>query len=566
MQKIVLLFFFSFATVLVLYGQGTDSWELTPVGVLNTPGDEYAPRVTANGILYSRSPVVGDQDVGLRTELLFSAFRRNGLQEGRSFSEELSSPLHESHATMGPNEDFVVFSRNSPSKRNARNFLYLSKIGVYDFQESNELPFNDPRFNTTHPSLDPSGKRLLFSSDRPGGFGGFDLYYAEFKNGEWSKPINLGEEVNSKSDEIFPYWSDNNQISFSSNRPGGLGGIDLYLLDASENTWKQVKHLGKPFSSKGDDHGLSWSTTRGKGYLASNREGGQGGDDIYSFTFSKESPIPWLASKEPRIDLVILNSEREVIASVDDNSKWYGRLSTFPQREGKTTQQLATQLCGEPAKGQQGAPDSIFMSSIRIETTQADFFAPIENVTLRNPSTTEKYDLKDASGGGCIAFSSKPESWIVEKTGFAPQTIRLDPALPYQRIRLEVNQPTDTIVLHTSFESDQRIFYDLSNEIEKYLASAENISGYQLVNIDLSLLTSHKPKSAREEAERLTEIITKALPVHTSLTIQSKGLSVYSDEGRREQDKVGTSAEARVEFELQLRRIPDKSGIGLNLD
>ncbi len=315
MIKFANTFLLCVTLTLVLTAQQNSGWELTPVNILNTPGDEYAPQMGPAGLLYARNPVVGDQSVELRSELMYSAFRQNGQFSGRSFSEELSSASHEGSISIGPNGDFVIFSRNSQSGRSSRNYLYMSQIGVYDYQKATELPFNDPRFNTTHPALDQSGKRLIFASDRPGGFGGFDLYYAEYKQGQWSKPINLGSEVNSKNDEIFPFWGDHNQLTFSSDRPGGLGGLDLYLLDANDEVWSRVQHLGAPFSSEGDDKGITWSVEKGKGFISSNRDGGNGGDDLYSFTFSAESPISWMTqSPESKLKTAEVESELSTTA------------------------------------------------------------------------------------------------------------------------------------------------------------------------------------------------------------------------------------------------------------
>ena len=305
MIKFAITFLFSLMLSVGLTAQHESGWQLTPVNILNTPGDEYAPQLGADGLLYSRNPVAGDEDVALRSELMYSTFRQNGQSAGRIFSEELSTPFHEGSYSVGPKGNFVVFSRNSPSNRNSRNYIYLSKIGVYDYQKAEELPFNDPRFNTTHPALDQSGKRMLFASDRPGGFGGFDLYYAEFRQGEWSIPINLGPEVNSMNDEIFPCWGENDQLTFSSDRPGGLGGFDLYLLNVNETMWSRVIHLCAPFSSKGDDKGLTWSAAQGKGFVSSNRDGGVGGDDLYSFTFSEKSPVSWIIAEQGLADQAV---------------------------------------------------------------------------------------------------------------------------------------------------------------------------------------------------------------------------------------------------------------------
>ncbi|MFK8058411.1 MAG: hypothetical protein AB8F78_19960 [Saprospiraceae bacterium] len=553
---------------MALSAQQDDGWKLTPVEVLNTSGDEYAPRLESLGLLYSRSPVAGDSDIELRTELMYSAFRQNGLQEGGLFSEELSSPLHESSACLGPNADFVVFSRNSPSKRATTNFLYFSRIGVHDFQKAEQLPFNDSRFNTAHPSLDRSGKRLLFSSDRPGGYGGFDLYYAEYKDGVWSKAINLGKDVNSKSDEIFPFWGDNEQITFSSNRPGGFGGIDLYLLDASNAEWKRVKHLGRPFSSEGDDHGLSWSTAHGKGFLASNREGGKGGDDIYSFTFSDSSPISWLDPGAATDELVVLNGNREVVALLDDRNHWRGSLSTFPNAKDLEHQELARRFCGSFKQGASGSPDTIIANGVRIEIERSDIHQPLVDVKFRNAE--EESDptvyLTGMTGGVCLPSPSQKQSWLLEKQGFSPQTITVNSSVPFVEAQMEMSLPADSIVLRNMVVANRRIAGSLSEKLISSLAGVVLESEYQIVSLQVNLLSSHTPKYARAEADRLAKVIVKELSVHPSIEVESSGVSLFSDEGSREQARVGITAEALVEYELLLKKIPAGKGIGLNLD
>lgn len=567
-QNYALTLLFSIVFLGSLHAQQARGWNLTHVDVLNTPGDEYSPRIEEHGLLYSRSPVSDDANVSLRTELMYSAFRQNGLQEARLFSDELSTPLHESSACLGPNEDFVIFSRNSPAKRNPTNYLYLSKSGVLDFQEAEPLPFNDPRFNSAHPTLDDSGKRLLFASDRPGGFGGFDLYYAEYSDGKWSKPINLGKEVNSKSDEIFPNWGDNNLITFSSNRPGGQGGLDLYLLDASQNGWKRVEHLGRPFSSEGDDQGLTWSLAKGKGFLASNREGGKGGDDIYSFTFSKESPIDWMVHGEVEDVLVLLNPAGAVVGRLNEYGQWSGTLATYPDTKNQRHVDLSKRLCGTYAAGEMGAPDSITMNGIRIEVGRSDFLQPLQDVMVRNETATEQVvDYRsDKTGGICLSTPVKPGSWIIEKQGFAPQSIDLDPARPYVALNLNSDFSADSIVIRNTIAVNRRISSSLTDEILSAVSMLGVESGYQLMGGEVYLLSTQTNKAAKAEVDKLVQVLRKAVLVHSSAQVETSGLSVYSDEGLREQEERGSTAEAVLEVELRFQKVPTEKGIGLQMD
>lgn len=563
-----LFFVLSSALTVNLLAQPKDGWNLSPVDVLNTAGDEYAPRVSEQGLLYSRSPEAGELNVELRTELMFSSFRKNGLSQGRRFSAELSSPLHESTACFGPNEDFLVFSRNALSKKKATNFLYLSKNGVLDYQEAEELPFNDTRYNCTHPSLDASGKRLLFASDRPGGFGGFDLYYAEYRNGAWSAPINLGPDINSKSDEIFPSWNENQIITFSSNRLGGFGGLDLYVFDASQTTWTHVEHLGKPFSSEGDDHGLSWSIAKGQGFLSSNRVGGKGGDDIYSFSFSKEFPISWLSPKRSKDRLVLLNREGEVFASLNEFNMWKGDLIIFPEVMENDHRATAKRLCGNFSAGSGHAPDTVRMQGVKVEIERVGMAQPIFKAILRNLNDGESSTVyqSDYTGGVCIPYTAGKQSWRIEKEGFESQSIVLDPSIPYSKGKLAMSSAEDTVVLQHTIVANRSISNTILDKLVSATSEMALEPSYQLIGMQLNLLSTQTPPMVRKEANRLAESIRKEMLIPPSIQVNAEGQCVFTDEGQRERDRIDISAEAVLEFEMVYRRVPPEKELGLTID
>lgn len=129
---------------------------------------------------------------------------------------------------------------------------------------------------------------LLFSSDRPGGYGGRDLYYALRENGTWQAPVNLGPALNTPYDESSPILARNGaQLYFSSNRPASMGGYDVYqaTFDATTAQFTTPQNMGVPINSSGDDRDLWLSEDGTTAYLASNRAGGLGGLDLYSVYF-----------------------------------------------------------------------------------------------------------------------------------------------------------------------------------------------------------------------------------------------------------------------------------------
>ena len=154
-----------------------------------------------------------------------------------------------------------------------------------NFMGEELLPFESETSSYCHPTLSEDGRKLYFSSNMPGGFGGMDLWMTrKMKNDEWSQPINLGARVNTSKNELFPFISQKGMLYFSSNgRLDAKGGLDLYRIDIENRTARTFSMLDA-FNSDGDDFGLMFlPQNEHKGYFSSNRAGGAGGDDIYEF-------------------------------------------------------------------------------------------------------------------------------------------------------------------------------------------------------------------------------------------------------------------------------------------
>jgi outer membrane protein OmpA-like peptidoglycan-associated protein len=144
-----------------------------------------------------------------------------------------------------------------------------------------ELPFNNKEYNYAHPAISYDDRVLYFSSDMPGGLGGMDIWMVKIESGKWSTPTNLGPDINTAGNEVFPYIEDNGKLYFSSDGLGGLGGLDLFEAVGMGSTWN-VKNMGAPFNSSGDDFGIAFDDYT-NGYFSSNRGGLDQNDDIYHF-------------------------------------------------------------------------------------------------------------------------------------------------------------------------------------------------------------------------------------------------------------------------------------------
>jgi outer membrane protein OmpA-like peptidoglycan-associated protein len=183
-----------------------------------------------------------------------------------------------------------TFFRNNWDLSGYENRLEIYSANYENGKWSNIKPFeyNNPQYSVGHPALSPDGKILYFVSDMPGGYGGDDIYYCEaLPNGKWNAPVNAGNVINTEWKEVFPYIDKVGTLYFASDNPNGMGGLDLYYAKGSKNKWSKPVNLGYPINSSKDDFSIFVTASGKTGYFSSNRDGGKGEDDIYSF-----SPIP----------------------------------------------------------------------------------------------------------------------------------------------------------------------------------------------------------------------------------------------------------------------------------
>lgn len=274
---------------------------------INSKNSEYAPSFDNNNqIVFASSRSKSNKESKLHgwTKMPFLDIFSSKIQEDKitldppvKLKGKINTKFHESSTSFSKDGKTMYFSRNNYTNNKLGTskkgivLLKLYKASLIDGKWSNikELPFNSDNYSVSHPSLSRDGKKLYFASDMPGTLGQSDLFVVDvLDNGQYSKPRNLGELINTEGRETFPYISESNTLYFASDGHVGLGGLDVFVAVPEEQGFSNSFNVGRPINSPKDDFSFVINEDTKIGYFASNRKGGKGNDDIYSFKQTEE--------------------------------------------------------------------------------------------------------------------------------------------------------------------------------------------------------------------------------------------------------------------------------------
>jgi outer membrane protein OmpA-like peptidoglycan-associated protein len=326
----------------LLTAQPFNKVNISNVGVINSTTLDFSPAFHKDGLVFvSNNAIEGkekmfDKRINQKTMSIFIAKRdlQGELQKPVPFALELVTTVHEGPLTFSNDCKTIYFSRNNNHKQGSAKYVDLiDRMQIYEshltdkgWTKAVQLKFDREVKDYCHPTLSADNQKLYFSSNRKGGFGGMDLYVSYMQtNGDWGKPINLGPSINSNKNEVFPFIHDDGTLYFSSSKEGGSGGLDVYYartkalsnvyaVKAAENVKTNVslenfempQSIGAPFNSEKDDFGFIVDKQKKVGYFTSNRAGGFGEDDIYSFATADElNPN----EREREITLLVLDEK-----------------------------------------------------------------------------------------------------------------------------------------------------------------------------------------------------------------------------------------------------------------
>lgn len=228
------------------------------------------------------------------------------------FLEDFSTKFNDGPFCASKDGQTIFFTRNSTSKKtksidgSQKLRIFQATIIKGDIQSLMDLKFNSNEYNCAHPAISSDGKTLYFSSDMGGGQGGMDIWYCKLDaSGAWGTPVNMGDKVNTKGNELFPSITADNILYFASNGHEGLGGLDIYESKIKEDKAGKVYNMGRPVNSEHDDFAYNLNADAKKGFLSSNRKTGGMNDDIYSVEVLRK------VSRGKTVNFIIKNKETQ---------------------------------------------------------------------------------------------------------------------------------------------------------------------------------------------------------------------------------------------------------------
>lgn len=367
----------------------------------NSSADDFCPAITHNGAtLYFTSERSGEQRI-------YVSRSRGGVLQSPDRIRTLGDAKQIGCPTLTPDGQIMILAAYKHERGSqGRTDLYISKRseGYWSTATPLDASVNSSAWDS-QPSLSSDGQTLYFASDRAGGKGGTDLYRCRWLGNRWSDPEPLSE-LNTEFDEMTPSIApDNKTLYFASNRPGGLGGFDIYVARLQGTRFSQPQNIGAPINTEANDISYIALPNSTTAYFASDRPGGMGGYDIYRAVPNPEMPEPVVTMRG-----IVRNAATQVPVGADiiiTDLKTKQNVATF-RSDDETGEYYVTLTAGRTYAITAYHPDYLFYSQqVEVPATERgrDLEQNINLAPIENEQATrllvffdfDKADLKDES-------------------------------------------------------------------------------------------------------------------------------------------------------------------------
>jgi outer membrane protein OmpA-like peptidoglycan-associated protein len=316
---------------------------------INSNKSDFAPSLLGDMLVFSTARDTGlvfkrvdNWDRSPYLNLYSAKLTESGVFEKPiKFGKNINTKTHESSSVFTKDGNTMYFTRNnSKNGRFVTDADGLSRLKIYKAIKQNnqwtniqQLPFNSDDYSIAHPALNADETKLYFASDMEGTIGGSDIFVVDIlPNFGFSTPRNLGSSINTEGKETFPFISDSNVLYFVSDGHLGLGGLDVFATKLDNAKDKVIVNVGAPVNSEEDDFSFIIDEKTKKGFFASNRDGGQGSDDLYAFTENTpinlkcttvvQGTVLQMETKIPldNVKVVLYNGQDEPLAETNSGS------------------------------------------------------------------------------------------------------------------------------------------------------------------------------------------------------------------------------------------------------
>ncbi len=305
---------------------------------INSDKSDFGAFLEGNSIYFTSARNSSSKIYSWTKEPFLDIYKANLNEDGTisniELLKELNSKYHDGSVSISQDGNTMYFTsdsfrENSFEKDKAnklklgRNNIYSAKFVNGKWDEITSLPFNSKDFSSGNPSISRDGKTLFFSSNRPGSIGGVDIWKVSIsETGSYGTPENLGNKINSEGNDSFPFITSENVLYFSSDAKQGIGAMDVYKIDLNSDS--EVKNLGKPVNSEKDDFAFSFNENKKIGFVASNRNGN---DDIFQLLPVCNYEVNTIVTNAitgailAEANVSILDDKNNIISSLKSNSK-----------------------------------------------------------------------------------------------------------------------------------------------------------------------------------------------------------------------------------------------------